>query len=969
LLCILHLVIINISIANRERTVMRLSKIIFLMLTLSLSVTGFANLYFDMEPSPVQQFPAQVPFDQVHYEDVIIGEAADNRNDDSVTVNFYKDMLDPHVTIVDPASFKPLAGEPVNCIDGQTVLGQKDKCTIRIALQSGGSAGSVPTANPLETGGLLVLCNVPGVRTTCDMMTGPVVNVVDTTGTTLSVDPIALIPGQQASVEVHNSGTVAATNVVAALPGVLTGHISAQTNTCATIPASGDCVMHFTLVPNSPLITPADNQVVNFHADNTPGLDVPVTTGAIHVTVSSQLSFAKPGVQAIEVTNSGSEAAQGLTIGKFDSRVHNVAAGGGSSQVCGSSVGANSSCNFYFTAADNAYLADDSSGEASTIPVSYTALDGSTKTVDVPVSIAKSSIAFAPTSITGETSGSFEVDNKGPFNWINPMVAADQPDWLKLTADSQKGCTNPVAIGQACHMQYTMATPHGLSAVIRATGINTNIAAADFNPDHDFMMAVEKGSDYQHYQYASVYVKNLTNVPVALNSVTADITSGDLNGEVLNCDQTGANCDPAVIGVDVCKSGSALAANNGECHIWYKVQTLLPSGGGDVPVTIEGTPSGGASKTLAQTFHIAFKNSIVAGGQSNGTTEKVGDGFLDIWNGKAWEPIGPAGAFDGSVDSLALYQGSLYVGGEFSTVGAVENTNLIARWDSKAWHAVNQGLLSNQSDVPIVNTLYVDNTSHLLYAGGYFNGAKGQSIELGDVTYWDGVKWNTMQQGVHRGFVKAITKFKDHIIVGGNFEYLSDAPANGLASWDPKSQTWVAIPFVPNAKQNDYNQIYALAANTNSLYIGGQFTVKVGTDNVMNIMSWDGTKLIPLVGTVTTGSASSPVNSLMMDGSAVYIGGGGFKIGTTLYDNLSKYADGKFNNIGTLIDSPQGRVNAISLDASSVYIGQSKSTTSQSYAMQWNGKQWVSLGKGDSSEGSLPGTVNAEILLPQIAIN
>ena len=153
-----------------------------------------------------------------------------------------------------------------------------------------------------------------------------------------------------------------------------------------------------------------------------------------------------------------------------------------------------------------------------------------------------------------------------------------------------------------------------------------------------------------HFEYASVFVKNLTSSDLSVSALSADIAaSSPLAGKVMNCDQSGSNCDPAVLGNDVCKVGGTLTANGGECHIWYKVQSLIPAATGSVAVSVSAGPQGGSAKSLAHTFNLSFKNLLVAGGQSNGFAQQSGDGYLDVqWF--SMEPIGISD-FDGPVKS------------------------------------------------------------------------------------------------------------------------------------------------------------------------------------------------------------------------------------------------------------------------------------------------------------------------------
>ncbi len=939
---------------------MRPSKIMLLVFTVLTSGCAWSDTYFGLSPSPLLSFPAsplQVPYNQNYYEDVIISNNTPNNKPAQVNINLA--YMDSRISVIEP--FEPLATEPTACshLKDMTLQQKGDTCTVRISLPTSSS----PTTLPADAGhGFLAVCNDPTVSASCSILLTPTVTIGPASPTTLSVNPVVLIPGVATSITVKNTGTVPATHVIGALPAVFNTFITSQSNECDTIPAGGTCQMSYTLAQNAPIISDPNPETMVFQADNTGEMNVNVTTAFFKVTVSPSLSFSQPGVQNIEVSNAGNVTVTGLSISALDAQVHNITPGGGSANLCTDTLTAGSSCYYYFTAASNAYVSQGKKLEASALSVYYNSMQGVQQTVSVPVVVAQSTLAFNPASIVGEASGSFSVNNQGAFDWVTPSVTTKDTSWLTLTPDA-KGCPDPVLAGQACTMDYTMTAPYGLSSVITATGANTNVQTADLNTDHFFVMGAEKASAYQHYQYAAIYVKNLTNVALTLTSLSADIAAASpLANQVINCDQTGANCDASVIGTDQCAAAQLLAANTGVCHIWYKVLTSAPSGSGAVPVNVVGTPTGAPGKTLTNNFTLSFTNSLLAGGQSNGKNQNDSNGFLDIWNGTAWQPLGTAADFDGVVHALALYKGNLIVGGNFDAVAAVPKTNLIASFDGSAWHDVGQGLINNDSgSLSTVNALYSDDSTNTLYVGGHFTDAAAAST-LGNVAAWDGSQWTPLSTGLPHGDVNALTMYGDQLIAGGNF-YSTSPQIKALAYLDAQLKTWQPIVLNPNMSINQ--TVYALAANPGSpLYIGGEFPAKISQGVIAdNLVQWDGKAITALNGT-TTGSASSPVESLALSNNNLYIGGGNFHIGSDLFGSVAMY-DGAFHALGDATSSPQGQVNAIALDPVNLFVGQAISTTGQSYAMQWDGTKWASIG----DTGSLPGDVKAQMLLPQLSIS
>lgn len=94
---------------------------------------------------------------------------------------------------------------------------------------------------------------------------------------------------------------------------------------------------------------------------------------------------------------------------------------------------------------------------------------------------------------------------------------------------------------------------------------------------------------------------------------------------------------------------------------------------------------------------------VYAARRSNGEVYRISK-----WNGSGWsEP----GVMDALVRSLAVSDGDLYAGGEFSYAGAVAASR-IAKWDGRKWSSLGSGM-----DLP-VSALAV--SGNHLYAGGAF---------------------------------------------------------------------------------------------------------------------------------------------------------------------------------------------------------------------------------------------------------
>ncbi len=85
------------------------------------------------------------------------------------------------------------------------------------------------------------------------------------------------------------------------------------------------------------------------------------------------------------------------------------------------------------------------------------------------------------------------------------------------------------------------------------------------------------------------------------------------------------------------------------------------------------------------------------------------------------------GGTNGDVYALAVYDGALIAGGQFTTAGGV-GASRIAQWDGTSWSALGSGI---DSDVRAL-AVYDD----ALIAGGQFTTAGG--VAVGNIARWDG---------------------------------------------------------------------------------------------------------------------------------------------------------------------------------------------------------------------------------------
>ena len=110
------------------------------------------------------------------------------------------------------------------------------------------------------------------------------------------------------------------------------------------------------------------------------------------------------------------------------------------------------------------------------------------------------------------------------------------------------------------------------------------------------------------------------------------------------------------------------------------------------------------------------------------------------WDGTAWHPLG-VGGIDGTPSLLVAYNGNLVVGGDFIHIGGIVAPGL-AQWDGTSWSTVGGGLYS-QANAAASSALAVFQGN--LYVTGQFQKAGGANgVVAPNVARWNGTNWSAM---------------------------------------------------------------------------------------------------------------------------------------------------------------------------------------------------------------------------------
>ena len=222
---------------------------------------------------------------------------------------------------------------------------------------------------------------------------------------------------------------------------------------------------------------------------------------------------------------------------------------------------------------------------------------------------------------------------------------------------------------------------------------------------------------------------------------------------------------------------------------------------------------------------------------------------------------------DGRVSASAVDSGVLYIGGRFTHVSDRQGDSQaraglaaidVASCDVLPWRADTNGY---------VNTL--DVAGGTVYAGGDFTTVAG--LTRTRIAALDAATGTVLsfQHSVDKS-VRAITHYGTTLYVGGAFTKVDGSSRSGLAGFDINSGS-LSTTWKPNAA----GIVRALvpSARNGRIYVGGEFSSLDGQANYAYMGAVD-----PIDGTVNAGfnpHAGFPILSLVIDSQGVYAGGGG----------------------------------------------------------------------------------------------
>ncbi|MDD4150873.1 MAG: hypothetical protein PHE33_12685, partial [Bacteroidales bacterium] len=160
-------------------------------------------------------------------------------------------------------------------------------------------------------------------------------------------------------------------------------------------------------------------------------------------------------------------------------------------------------------------------------------------------------------------------------------------------------------------------------------------------------------------------------------------------------------------------------------------------------------------------------------------------------------------------------------------------TTYVCTANSQVW-SDDLGLIDSLhigGDVAMIGDLFNDGDS-ILYIGSSFKYVNNEIAN--QILKWDGYSYFTMQDGIdHWGRLNVIMRYKDKILIGGDFTNASNVPnTNRIAAWNGYQWQSFSSTYI-NGEIEDF------AVYNDTLFISGRLN-KIGNDSTHKVAAYHG---------------------------------------------------------------------------------------------------------------------------------
>lgn len=264
-----------------------------------------------------------------------------------------------------------------------------------------------------------------------------------------------------------------------------------------------------------------------------------------------------------------------------------------------------------------------------------------------------------------------------------------------------------------------------------------------------------------------------------------------------------------------------------------------------------------------------FQGDLYIGGafQTIGT---MNISYVARWDGSNWHGLGPASAngVNSTVWTMEVFQNKLYIGGSFTQTGGNLTSNLLTIWNGTDFSALS---------IPLTGSYYVRALRTIgsgLWVGGSFGIPSPSSQNLG---VWNGSAWQTFGSGVD-GMVLTIEANRTDVYIGGTMYGINGQSFTSIAKWDGSTFSSVG--------SNLDTSVSTILIKGNDLYAAGSFTYTAKYIAKFNGTYWNS----------LGGGTNSFVNSMDFYGDDLIVGGYFNMAGNVSANSIAKWDGAQWSN-------------------------------------------------------------------------
>lgn len=223
--------------------------------------------------------------------------------------------------------------------------------------------------------------------------------------------------------------------------------------------------------------------------------------------------------------------------------------------------------------------------------------------------------------------------------------------------------------------------------------------------------------------------------------------------------------------------------------------------------------AGGAGPT-GRVFSLAIDGPMLYVGGDFLAAGGTSVGRIARWNGATaqWDTLGRG--LDGPVHAIVVGRGGIWVGGRFNAAGE-ETASNVARYTTSTglWRSLGNGLDEGVTGTVRALALF-DST---LYVGGDFTIRRG-SLDIENLAAYNTTtgEWSAPGASPDRP-VNALAVAGGRLVAGGEFTVIGDVSAQHIAQYNPRNGLWEPLG------SGTSGLVRSLAASGTSVYVGGDF--------------------------------------------------------------------------------------------------------------------------------------------------